>query len=204
MTNHNGKCPSDEPNVLRSSHEECESSHEQRVDSCCRANEKEMGAPSFQKEAEEWKDKYMRAIAEIENVRKRLTREKIEGQGFAIQNVIADFIQPFDQLEVALEHADKAPQEVKMWAIGFQMILEQFKQLFLSYDVQSIPGVGTLFDPNLHEAIEVEETLEAPEGTILQLFQKGYKIGSRTIRPARVKVAAAPKTNEKEEINEQK
>ncbi len=175
--------------------------------SCCRLKndkkgDQESSIPeekepvSFEKEAQEWKDKYLRALAEIENSRKRLMREKAESQGFAIQNVIVDLLQPFDQLEMALEHADKAPQEVKAWAMGFQMILEHFRQVFSSYDVRAISGIGHLFDPHLHEAIETEEKTDVPEGTIIQEFQKGYRMGSKTIRPAKVKVATTPKTQE--------
>lgn len=145
----------------------------------------------LEKELLDWKDKYFRALAEIENSRKRLMRDKAEAQGYAIQNVIVDLLQPFDQLEMALEHADKAPQEVKAWAMGFQMILEHFRQVFSSYDVRAFSGLGQIFDPHLHEAIETEEQKGVPDGTIIAEFQKGYRMGNKTIRPAKVKVCAS-------------
>ncbi len=159
---------------------------------------------ALKKEKEEFKDKYLRALAEIENSRKRLMRERVEAQGLAVQNVIVDMLQPFDQLEMALHHADKAAPEVKAWAMGFQMILEHFRQVFSTHGVSSFTSVGMLFDPHLHEAIETEEKSDVQEGTILQEFQKGYRMGGKTIRPAKVKVATQPKSAEEAlEENEQ-
>jgi molecular chaperone GrpE len=148
------------------------------------------------KERDDFKDKYLRALAEIENSRKRLMREKVDAQGFAVQNVIIDLLQPFDQMELALQHADKAAGEVKAWALGFQMILDHFRQVFSSHGVTSFSSVGALFDPHLHEAIETEECSDKPEGLIVFEFQKGYRMGGKTIRPAKVKVATHPKNDE--------
>jgi molecular chaperone GrpE len=82
---------------------------------------------------------------------------------------------------------------VKSWAIGFEMILAQFKQVLSNYGVAAFHSEGAQFDPLLHDAVETHETTEAPEGTILKEFTKGYKSAVRTIRPARVKVAKAPR-----------
>ena len=122
-------------------------------------------------EAKEYKDKYLRALAEIENSRKRLTREKLESQSIAVQGVIADFLEPLDHLEQALKHASRLTGDVKVWAQGFQMILQQFYQVLESYDVRSFDSVGLPFDPNLHEAIEVEEKSDVQEGIILHEFK---------------------------------
>lgn len=151
-------------------------------------------------EAKEYKDKYLRALAEMENSRKRLMREKLESQSIAVQGVIVDFLEPLDHLEQALKHASQLVGDVKVWAQGFQMILQQFYQLLESYDVRSFASVGMVFDPNLHEAIEVEEKSDVQEGIILHEFKKGYKMGSKTVRPAKVRVAQSPK--EKEPVSE--
>jgi len=157
-------------------------------------------------EVKEYKDKYLRALAEIENSRKRLTREKLDSQAIAIQGVISDFLEPLDHMEQALKHASLLVGDVQVWAQGFQMILQQFYQVLESYDVTSFSSVGMLFDPHLHEAIEVEERADVQEGIILHEFKKGYKMGSKTVRPAKVRVAQMPKepiVDEKAQNNKQ-
>ena len=148
--------------------------------------------PNLEAELQEFKDKYFRALAEIENTRKRLTREKLESQGFAIQNVIADFLQPLDHFEKALQAAENSSADVKHWALGFEMILTQMKQVLADHGVTGFDSKGQAFDPHLHEAIETEETPDVAPGVVLQEIVRGYKMGNRVIRPARVKVSTAP------------
>ena len=99
---------------------------------------------------------------------------------------------PVDNLENALKHTGSMSEETKLWAQGFQMILSQFKEVLTGNGVTEFSSAGTLFDPALHQAVEMEETTNVPEGTIIEEFVKGYKSGDRTIRPAQVKVAKAP------------
>lgn len=143
-------------------------------------------------EAAEYKDKYLRLLAEAENTRKRLIRERQEISQLANERVIVDFLHPLDNLENALKFADQASGEIKNWAMGFQMILDQFKDVLAQHGVKSISTEGMEFDPHHHEAIEIVETNDFPPGTIIQECARGYQLGSKTIRPARVKVAAAP------------
>ncbi len=144
-------------------------------------------------ELAEFKDKYFRQLAETENTRKRLQKEKIESQSFAIQDVVLDFLQPLDHFEQALNASQNSSDEVKHWAIGFRMILQQLKQVIQDNGITTFDSIGEMFDPHLHEAIETEEMANFAEGTIIQEFTRGYKMGSRVIRPAKVKVATAPK-----------
>lgn len=137
----------------------------------------------------ELKDKYLRTLAEHENARKRMQKEKQENTRFAIENAFAEILAPLDNFENALSFTSQMSDEIKMWAQGFQMILTQFKDAFAQQGIQPFESVGQFFDPHLHQAVEVEETEEKPEGIILQEFVKGYRCGERTIRPARVKVA---------------
>lgn len=147
----------------------------------------------LRQEADEFKDKYQRALAEAENARKRLQREKQEMIQFALQNAMSDFLGPIDHLENALQFAEQSSPEIKHWALGFQMILSQFKDVLASNGVTAFKSEGTHFDPHLHEAVETLTTTEYPPGTVISESLKGYKMGERTLRPARVKVAKAPK-----------
>jgi molecular chaperone GrpE len=142
---------------------------------------------------EDWKDKYLRALAEQENMRKRRDKEKQEVTRFGIDNAIAEFLPAIDNFENALRFAQSATGEVKNWAIGFEMILSQFKEVLFNHGIVAVHAEGIPFDPQFHEAVEIVETTEHPDGTILHEFTKGYKSASRTIRPARVKVAKHPK-----------
>jgi molecular chaperone GrpE len=142
----------------------------------------------LQKELQECKDKYLRLLADSENTRKRLQKEKQDMIRFSTENVIADFLAPMDNLENALGFASNASEETANWAKGFQMILGQFKDVLSNNGISSFVSTGTFFDPYLHEAVEIETSDSGEEGLILQEFVKGYKSKDRVIRPARVKV----------------
>ena len=157
----------------------------------------------MQAELSDYKDKYFRALAEIENTRKRLQREKIESQSYALQNIVCDLLQPLDHFEQALKHAEGASPEIRNWAIGFEMMLAQFKQILGDHGVTTFTTKGELFDPHQHEAIETEETTQYAPGVIMEEFVRGYKLGNRIIRPARVKVATAPLSTDGQELNEE-
>ncbi len=150
----------------------------------------------LRREAAEYKDKYIRGLAESENARKRMQKERQELIQYAVQNVIVDFLNPIDHMENALNFAQQASDEVKHWAHGFQMILSQFKDTLANNGVVAIKSEGMAFDPHYHEAIEVLETSEFAPGTVVAETLKGYRMGDRTIRPARVKVAKAPASND--------
>ena len=147
----------------------------------------------LKQDVSEYKDKYLRALAEIENTRKRLAREKLESQSFAVQNVISDLLQPIDHFEHALKHSEASSKEIAHWALGFEMILQQLRSVLEDHGTATFDSLGALFDPHLHEAVETEEREDVPEGTIIEEFQKGYTLSGRTIRAARVKVATRPK-----------
>lgn len=152
----------------------------------------DMEYEQLKKEAAENKDKYLRSIAESENLRKRLHKERHEMTQFSIQTVIIDFLNPIDHMEMALAHTEGMSNEVKNWAIGFKMILNQFKDVLAANDVHPFKSVGMPFDHHNHEAVEMIETTDYPPGTVIEESLRGYKMGSKTIRPARVKVSKLP------------
>lgn len=159
----------------------------------------------IKKESFEYKDKYLRQLAEVENARKRMLKEKQDMIQFSTQNLIAEFLHPMDHLENALKFTKDMSDEVKHWAFGFEMILSQFKDVLTNNGVTSIESKGKIFDPHVHEAVEMVETTDYPPGTVIDEFIRGYKMGDRLVRAARVKVAKAPlaaaKENNKQEPN---
>jgi molecular chaperone GrpE len=157
----------------------------------------------LQNQVSDFREKYLRGLADSENMRKRLQKEKQDLTQYAIQGAIIDFLSPIDHLENALKFANEATPEVQHWAIGFQMILGQFKEALSSNGVNSFSSVGQPFDPHWHEAIEMVETEEYAPGTVVEESLRGYKMGEKVIRPARVKVAKsipAPSENESADI----
>lgn len=137
---------------------------------------------------DDFKGKYFRLLAELENQRKRLQKEKVEANKYAVRGIIRDVLQPFDSMENALKFASQTEGEVKQWAQGFVMILDQFKEILASHGVVPFDSLGTPFDPHKHEAIDTEETEEEKVGLVLEEYQKGYVIDGNTLRPAKVKV----------------
>lgn len=156
----------------------------------------QQAAPAHE-ETIDYKDKYLRLLADVENTRKRMQKEKQDMLRFGIENILGEILGPMDNLENALKFADQASGEVRQWAMGFQMILAQFKDVLTQNGVAPFVSEGQRFDAAKHEAVEMEETSEVPEGTILKEFVKGYCRGDHIIRPARVKVAK--KLTKKEE-----
>src|SRR3990167_10383491 len=95
---------------------------------------------------DDWKDKYLRALAEQENMRKRVQREKQEMARFGIENAISEFLPAIDNFENAMRFAEGASGEVKSWAMGFEMILSQFKEVLHNHGIVSYHSEGNTFD----------------------------------------------------------
>ncbi len=156
---------------------------------------------ALQKEVIEYKDKYLRLLADAENARKRLQKERQEMTRYAVENLIADFLRPIDNFENALRFAQEMSDEVRNWAFGFQMILAQFKDVLAQNGITAIESLGKPFNPHDHEAVEMVETMDQPPGTIIEESVRGYRMGDRTIRAARVKVAKTKQPAPSQENN---
>ena len=142
---------------------------------------------SLEKDKKDNWDRYLRAAADLENLRKRQRREiddaKLESKG----RVLKEMLPVVDNLERAIEHATNQAGTNPI-VEGVQLVLRQFLTAFERLDVTPIEAAGQPFDPNLHEAISQMES-EAPPGTVVQVLQRGYKSGDRLLRPALVVVA---------------
>jgi molecular chaperone GrpE len=141
------------------------------------------------KEKDDFKDKYLRLLAEFENSRKRMQKEKTQNMKFAIENIVLDILPILDNFENAIKFSKNSSEEVKNWATGFEMIHSQFKDILHSHGIVAFHSKGNIFDPHFHEAMEIIETSQHPDGTILEEFAKGYKNENRIIRPAKVKIS---------------
>ncbi|HIE51153.1 MAG TPA: nucleotide exchange factor GrpE [Armatimonadetes bacterium] len=145
-----------------------------------------------EREAAENYDKWLRALAELDNVRKRARQEKEEAIRYANEQLLEALLPVLDNFERALNSAEQG-SSLEALVRGVQMIYQQFRNVLFNAGLQPIPvEPGQPFDPNQHEAVMRVETEEHPEGTILEEVQKGYWLNSRILRPAWVKVAVAP------------
>ncbi len=165
------------------------------------ASEEQSDEIDFQVEAEKNKDLYLRALADLENYRKRAQREKEDAIRFANGNLLREMIPVIDNLERAVEHA-KDDQDGGLLE-GVQMTLEQFRKVLESFGVKAVDSIGSPFDPNFHQAMGEMVTSDHPPSSVVQELQKGYTLNDRLLRPAMVMIAKAPaEENAVEEIAE--
>ena len=145
-----------------------------------------------EEEAGRIREALLRKSADFENMKRRTEKEKAEYFRFALAEVFADVLGVVDNFERAVAHrADATGEE---FHAGIDMIARQLTDSLRKYGVEEVPAGDVPFDPNVHEAVVREETDSAPPGTVLEVFQKGYLLNDRLLRPARVKVAA-PRTD---------
>ncbi|MBR4628527.1 MAG: nucleotide exchange factor GrpE [Ruminococcus sp.] len=139
----------------------------------------------LEEQNEEWSDKFTRLYAEYDNYRKRTAKEKAETYQNASVKCIEDLLPVIDSFERALG-ADCTDDNFKN---GMQMIFGQLKGFLNKMNVSEIEALGAEFDPNFHNAIQQQEGTDYAENHVCAVFQKGYMLGDKLIRPAMVAVA---------------
>ncbi|MBF0485555.1 MAG: nucleotide exchange factor GrpE [Candidatus Omnitrophica bacterium] len=149
-------------------------------------------ADKLKLEVEDWKDKYVRLFAEFDNMRKRNERDRMELIKYAHEEVIVEMLNFLEDFERSLAAAKASPGEVSTIIKGLEMVLAKMQQLLKKYDVREIEALGKKFDHNCHEALMVEESPDREDDTVSEVFQKGYTLGGRVVRTAKVKVSKKP------------
>ncbi|WP_428097278.1 nucleotide exchange factor GrpE [Candidatus Rariloculus sp.] len=137
--------------------------------------------------AEDNWNRYLRAAAEMDNLRRRSARELANAHKFAVERFAAAVLPVRDSIEAALAAADSADAETLLK--GERVTLRLLDQALESVSVREIDPHGEPFDPNRHEAMSVLPSADAEPNSVLEVIQKGYAIHNRLIRPARVVVA---------------
>ena len=130
-------------------------------------------------------DQLMRTAAEFDNFKKRTEREKASVAEFAKAGLIKQLLPIIDNID----RASAADRESADYIKGIEMIVKQFESVVSNLNIEEIAKAGDSFDPNYHEAVMHIEDESVGENTIVEVLQKGYKIGSTVIRAAMVKVA---------------
>ncbi len=145
---------------------------------------------ALQAKADENWDKYLRTAAELENVRKRAERDVEKAHKFALERFATDLLAVCDSLEMAL--AAEGEVSVEHLREGNEATLKLLGSVLSRFNVQELDPHGEPFDPEVHEAVTMQPSDDAEPGTVVTVFQKGYALNGRLLRPARVVVASAP------------
>ncbi len=136
-------------------------------------------------------DKYVRALAELENYRKRAAREKADAIAYGNETLIRDVLPIIDSLDRATEHAGKAA-DVGAFKEGFKLVKDQLLCCLGKHGVEAIAAVATDFNPELHDAMLQVESEAEGHGKVVEEFEKGYLLKGRLLKPAKVSVGRAP------------
>ena len=140
-------------------------------------------------EVEHWKSRAYRATADLENGRKRFSKEREELRRFALEGLLKDILPVADNLERATAHA--TAQEGSLLD-GVKMVLNQFNQVLERRGAKPFDALGQPFDPQFHEAMQQFPRDDVEPGTVIEVFQRGWKLHDRLARPAMVIVSRAP------------
>ncbi len=141
---------------------------------------------------DDYKDRYLRAVADLDNYRKRQARLQIDMRRYGHEHVVREFLPVLDNLERALDAAQKAGPDLTSHAQGLQMITQQLVAALAKVGVAPVVAIDRPFDPALHEAIsEMASDAHAPN-TVVHELERGYLLWDRLLRPSRVVVSRLP------------
>ena len=148
------------------------------------------------------KDRALRFQAELDNYRKRVSRQMDEERRYAQVPLIGDLLPVLDNISRALEAAEKTADAVSLLE-GFKMMGRQLQAVLQRHHCTRIESLGQPFDPHLHHAILQQPSAEVPPNTVLHETQAGYRVHDRVVRPAHVIVSAAPPQTKSPEAEEE-
>src|SRR5208282_6493655 len=148
------------------------------------------------REIAELNDKYLRALAEQENSRKRIRQQSEESIRLQRESLLRDLLPIVDNLELAVAAA-RGGGDGESIVAGIEMVLRSLHDLLRGHGVTPQEAVGRSFNPQFHEAVDHLESPEHKPNTVVREYRRGYQIGDRVLRPARVAVAKAPSEHAK-------
>ena len=144
------------------------------------------------KEAADNYARYLRAVADLENYRKRTVREKDELRQYAATRVLEDLLPVLDNLALGLAAAKPAGAEMKGLIGGVEMVMTQLKAALANHGLVEIDPAGQAFDPHQHQAISHQPSATIPAEHVLTVVRTGYALNGRLLRPASVIVSSGP------------
>lgn len=142
-------------------------------------------------EIAKYKDLALRAAADLDNYRKRATRDKEEAIRYANSSLLEKLLPILDNFELGLEAA-KSATEPGAIVQGMAMVQKQLQDFLRDHGVETIPAEGVVFDPNHHDAVAQENHIEIPEGHVVRQLRRGYRLKDRVLRASSVTVSKGP------------
>jgi len=176
-------------------------------ESCCKADEGEKSLEELLEEktdeAARNYDMFLRARADIQNLKKRQEKEKAGYINYATEAVVIEILPAIDNLERAIEHASSGDGDNLASLIdGVKLTIEQMRKALEKFGVKEIDTVGKAFDPALHHAISHEDCADAEPGSVIKEFQKGYLLKDKLLRPSIVSVAGGSADDDDDEASD--
>lgn len=148
-------------------------------------------ASGVQDDAAQWKDIALRARADLDNFRKRMSQEMADARKFANAGLLEELLPILDNFQLGLQAAQN-DAGAKNLLIGLNMVAGQLQSFLRENGVEEIPAIGRPFDPNVHEAVGQQPSPDVPEGLIISQARRGFKLRDRLLRPATVVVSTGP------------
>ncbi|MEL6116828.1 MULTISPECIES: nucleotide exchange factor GrpE [Photobacterium] len=161
-----------------------------------RIEELEAALAVSEAKVKEQQDSVLRARADIENMRRRTEQEIDKARKFALEKFAGELLPVIDNMERALELADKTDETLKPMLEGVELTLKTMTDTVEKFGLKAINPMGEAFNPEFHQAMSMQESAEHAPNTVMMVLQKGYELNGRVVRPAMVMVAkAAPGSN---------
>lgn len=184
-----------EPSI---SDEQGTDSHTDLVEHEYTVEELKLELSKAQQKAEDNWNKAIRAQAEMENLKKRTQKDLEDAHKFALTGFAKELLPVLDSLVLGLQAATGDSEEVKKFRVGSELTIKQFEAVFAKFNILAIDPMGQPFNAEQHQAMVMQEVEGAQPNTVVNVFQKGYMLNGRLLRPAMVVVA---KASEKPPIN---
>ena len=134
----------------------------------------------------------LRAAAEVQNIRRRAEQDIVKAHKFALEKFATDLLAVLDSLERGLEVSDPADETIRPMREGMELTYKLFLDTMKRFQVERVDPQGEPFNPELHQAMAMEESIHAEPNSVLKVFQCGYVMNGRLLRPAMVVVSKAP------------
>lgn len=157
--------------------------------------EVEEGLVQLQSELAAAKDQALRTQAEMQNLRRRVERDVENAHKYALEKFVGELLPVVDNLERAIQTMDGNNDDIKAISEGVELTLKSFQDVLVRFKVEAIDPKGQVFDPELHQAMSLLEVPGETPNTVIDVFQKGYTLNGRLVRPAMVVVAKAAPNN---------
>ncbi|MGF1770466.1 nucleotide exchange factor GrpE [Enterovibrio makurazakiensis] len=160
-----------------------------------RITELEAALEASEEKVKEQQDSVLRARADIENMRRRTEQEIDKARKFALERFANELLPVIDNMERAVEMADKQDEAIKPMLEGVELTLQTMKSSVEKFGLKELNPHGEPFNPEFHQAMSIQESAEHAPNTVMLVMQKGYELNGRVVRPAMVMVSKAAPGN---------